>query len=107
MRSCRANRRRDRDSIHRLHRLLFACAAREDVILHVAAQFFKIGSSIVRKVLRNTRIRKREKNERTITSIRELSPAERVEELARMIGGSEITSVARKHARELLKGSGT
>ena len=52
-------------------------------------------------------VSKREKNERTITSIRELSPAERIEELARMIGGSEITNVARKHARELLKGSGT
>lgn len=41
--------------------------------------------------------------ERMITTVNELANNERVDELARMIGGREITPVARKHARELLK----
>jgi DNA repair protein RecN (Recombination protein N) len=37
------------------------------------------------------------------TSIAELGQAERVEELARMLGGVEVTQKARDHAREMLK----
>jgi DNA repair protein RecN (Recombination protein N) len=44
--------------------------------------------------------------ERTTTQVEELSQSARVEELARMIGGAEITALARKHARELLKTGG-
>ncbi|HZS06744.1 MAG TPA: DNA repair protein RecN [Blastocatellia bacterium] len=44
--------------------------------------------------------------DRTTTRVLELLPSDRVEELARMIGGSEITAVVRKHARELLKSRG-
>ncbi|MBO0801232.1 MAG: DNA repair protein RecN, partial [Blastocatellia bacterium] len=40
---------------------------------------------------------------RTITKIVELNREGRIEELARMIGGAEVTPLARKHARELLK----
>jgi DNA repair protein RecN (Recombination protein N) len=39
----------------------------------------------------------------TRTSLHELTPEERVEELARMLGGIEITAKAREHAREMLK----
>jgi DNA repair protein RecN (Recombination protein N) len=39
----------------------------------------------------------------TRTSLHELNPEERVEELARMLGGIEITAKAREHAREMLK----
>jgi DNA repair protein RecN (Recombination protein N) len=39
---------------------------------------------------------------RTVSRITSLSPAERVEEIARMLGGLEITATTRKHARELL-----
>lgn len=42
---------------------------------------------------------------RTITQIEELDRQGRIEELARMIGGSEITPLARKHAQELLRTS--
>ncbi|MFN0088269.1 MAG: DNA repair protein RecN [Blastocatellia bacterium] len=42
---------------------------------------------------------------RTLTSVSELDKQGRIEELARMIGGSEITPLARKHAQELLKTS--
>jgi DNA repair protein RecN (Recombination protein N) len=40
---------------------------------------------------------------RTITKIVELNKDGRIEELARMIGGAEVTPLARKHAKELLK----
>jgi DNA repair protein RecN (Recombination protein N) len=41
----------------------------------------------------------------TRTSLHELTPEERVEELARMLGGIEITAKAREHAREMLRGA--
>lgn len=40
---------------------------------------------------------------RTTTKIAELDERGRIEELARMIGGSEVTASARKHAKELIK----
>jgi DNA repair protein RecN (Recombination protein N) len=39
----------------------------------------------------------------TRTSLTQLSESDRVEELARMLGGIEVTSKARDHAREMLK----
>lgn len=39
----------------------------------------------------------------TRTTLSRLTDAERVEELARMLGGVSITDVARKHAKEMLK----
>jgi DNA repair protein RecN (Recombination protein N) len=39
---------------------------------------------------------------RTVSRILALPAAERVEEIARMLGGLEITATTRKHARELL-----
>ncbi|MHB8110066.1 MAG: DNA repair protein RecN [Syntrophorhabdaceae bacterium] len=42
-------------------------------------------------------------DERTQTGIRELSPDERVEELARMLGGATITDTTMKRAREMLQ----
>jgi DNA repair protein RecN (Recombination protein N) len=41
----------------------------------------------------------------TRTSLTELAAGERIEELARMLGGIEITAKAREHAREMLKAS--
>lgn len=43
----------------------------------------------------------------TRTSLTELTLEERVEELARMLGGVEITVKAREHAREMLKATST
>ena len=40
------------------------------------------------------------------TTVRALGADERVEELARMLGGVEITRKAREHAREMLKAAG-
>lgn len=39
---------------------------------------------------------------RTVSRITPLGSAERIEEIARMLGGLEITATTRKHARELL-----
>jgi DNA repair protein RecN (Recombination protein N) len=39
---------------------------------------------------------------RTEVSVRELSMNERVEELARMLGGAQVTDTTRQHAREML-----
>ncbi len=41
---------------------------------------------------------------RTIVSIEKLDRRSRVEEIARMLTGAEITETARRHAREMLKG---
>jgi DNA repair protein RecN (Recombination protein N) len=46
---------------------------------------------------------KREKRGRTHTVINRLDPDERVEELARMLGGEEITDLTRKTATQLLE----
>ena len=40
----------------------------------------------------------------TLNQIQALSEAERVEELARMLGGVEITDTTRRHAQEMLRG---
>jgi len=41
---------------------------------------------------------------RTRVRVERLSEAERIEELARMLGGREITETVRRHARELIGG---
>jgi len=43
---------------------------------------------------------------RTRTGVREIKGEERVSEIARMLGGERLTSVVRKHAKELLELSG-
>lgn len=48
------------------------------------------------------RVEKRREGKRTVTRVVRLSAEERVEELARMLGGAKVTASARKHARELL-----
>ena len=48
-------------------------------------------------------IEKKTKDNRTNTFIRKLNSKERLEEIARMSGGTKITEVTRKHAKEMLK----
>jgi DNA repair protein RecN (Recombination protein N) len=48
-------------------------------------------------------VQKEAREGRTLVSIDKLDRAGRVEELARMLTGAEITDSARRHARELLK----
>ncbi len=54
----------------------------------------------------HVRVEKHQEKQRTWTDIRELQKEERVEELARMVAGIEVTDTARAHAREMLKRSG-
>jgi len=48
-------------------------------------------------------VSKDEKNGRTTTSVAKLDQKQRVEELARMLGGSKITETTLKHAREMIE----
>jgi len=52
---------------------------------------------------RHYAVRKRVERGRTITEVKVLGPDERVEEVARMLGGETITDTARRHAREMVK----
>jgi DNA repair protein RecN (Recombination protein N) len=51
-------------------------------------------------------IEKQEKQRRTQTSIRLLTPQERAEEIARMISGAKVTDTSLRHAEQMLKSSG-
>ena len=48
-------------------------------------------------------IEKKTHEERTKIKVRALDQEERVEELARMLGGAEVTTTTREHAREMLQ----
>jgi len=45
---------------------------------------------------------KQEKDQRTFTSVRELSTDERINELSRMMTGPKLTTTAKEHSKELL-----
>jgi DNA repair protein RecN (Recombination protein N) len=47
------------------------------------------------------------RRDRTSTEVRLLEPQERVDEIARMLGGKSITDVTIRHAEELIKRGGT
>jgi DNA repair protein RecN (Recombination protein N) len=49
---------------------------------------------------------KKEGSGQTYASVVELSPAERVEELARMLSGEQVTTAAVEHARQMIKTAG-
>lgn len=51
------------------------------------------------------RVDKREVKGRTEVNVERLEKVRRVEEIARMLTGAEITETARRHAREMLKGA--
>jgi DNA repair protein RecN (Recombination protein N) len=48
-------------------------------------------------------VSKEQRDGRTETIIQRLGPREREDEIARMIGGEEITPITRKHAREMIR----
>lgn len=49
------------------------------------------------------KVSKSQNNEKTVSQVQILGRAERVEEVARMLGGATITDTTRRHARELLE----
>jgi DNA repair protein RecN (Recombination protein N) len=48
-------------------------------------------------------VEKSSQKHRTAISVRSLEPADRVEEIARMLAGQKVTDAARTNAREMLK----
>jgi DNA repair protein RecN (Recombination protein N) len=48
-------------------------------------------------------VRKRVEKGRTVTDISSVAETERVDEVARMLGGETVTDTARRHAREMVK----
>ena len=52
---------------------------------------------------RHYRVVKAVSDERTVTSVDVLSREERLDEIARMLGGAELTKKTREHAREMLE----
>jgi DNA repair protein RecN (Recombination protein N) len=50
-------------------------------------------------------VRKAVQRGRTVTEVRPLEARERVEELARMLGGERVTDAARRHAQEMMQNS--
>lgn len=65
------------------------CVTHQSLIARYADAHFQVSKEVV--------------DGRTLTSVAELDHEGRIEELARMIGGAEVTTLARKHARELLR----
>jgi len=54
---------------------------------------------------RHYRVNKQVKGDKTSTGVDLLSPEERLEEMARMLGGVDVTEATRGHAREMLQGA--
>ncbi|MFT4100750.1 MAG: DNA repair protein RecN, partial [Burkholderiaceae bacterium] len=52
-------------------------------------------------------VSKAQRADTTVSEVRPLDRAERVEEIARMLGGMAITDTTRRHAREMLAGAST
>ena len=84
-----------------------------DTLVSVAEKLFLIGKShqvicvthspqLAGKAATHFRITKSVKKDRTVTEVTKLGPAERIDEISRMLGGSSIASAARKHAEEIL-----
>jgi DNA repair protein RecN (Recombination protein N) len=61
---------------------------------------------IARRPGRHLRVSKQTRAGRTRATVEDLGELHRVEEIARMIGGRQVTDAARRHATELLDGGG-
>lgn len=61
---------------------------------------------VASKADRHFLIEKQTKKDRTSIAVRELAPADRVEEIARMLAGEKITDAARENARDLIAAAG-
>ncbi len=57
---------------------------------------------VAAKAHQHLAVSKHRSGDTTVSRIRLLERSARVEEIARMLGGAEITTTTRKHARELL-----
>jgi len=65
------------------------------VITHLA--------QVAAQAAQHLQVSKTQENEKTLSHIKQLSESERIEEIARMSGGLELSDATRDHAREMLK----
>ncbi len=64
-------------------------------------------AQVASQAMSQYRVTKRSDGKTTRTTIERLDEAERIDEIARMLGGIDITAQARAHAREMLCAAGT
>jgi DNA repair protein RecN (Recombination protein N) len=64
-------------------------------------------AQVASQAMSQYRVTKRSDGKTTRTTIERLDEAERIDEIARMLGGIDITNQARAHAREMLSLAGT
>ena len=60
-------------------------------------------AQVAAQAQQHLQVSKSELNGSTLSHIRGLNVDERIEEIARMIGGLQLTEATRNHAREMLK----
>lgn len=77
----------------------------EELATHYQVLVISHLPQIASRALTHFRIEKLEAGGRVATSVRLLSAEDRVEEIARMLAGEQVTDSARSNARELLSGS--
>ena len=77
---------------------LLAAVARDRQVLCVTHL-----PQVAARATHHWRVSKEDVGGRTLSRVRRLDEAERVEEIARMLGGVELTDITRRHAREMLK----
>jgi DNA repair protein RecN (Recombination protein N) len=75
-------------TVARTHQVL--CVTHLPQIASLADRHYAVGKRVVKG--------------RTVTDVRALDDGERVEEVARMLGGETITDTTRRHAREMVRG---
>jgi DNA repair protein RecN (Recombination protein N) len=63
-------------------------------------------AQVASQAMSQYRVTKRSDGRTTRTTIERLDEAERIDEIARMLGGIDITAQARAHAREMLSLAG-
>jgi DNA repair protein RecN (Recombination protein N) len=77
---------------------LLAAVARDRQVLCVTHL-----PQVAARATHHWRVSKEDVGGRMLSQVRHLDPDERVEEIARMLGGMELTDITRRHAREMLE----
>jgi len=76
-------------------------------VMHQMSQYMQVMTishlpQVAAKGSHHFKVFKETKNESTFTQLKKLKPEERIQEVAQMLGGEEISETAIQHAKELL-----
>jgi DNA repair protein RecN (Recombination protein N) len=76
-------------------------------VMHQMSQYMQVVTishlpQVAAKGSHHFKVFKEFKNESTFTQLKKLNPTERIQEVAQMLGGEEISETAIQHAKELL-----